>query len=72
MSPVVSLADEGYRQFGPLPAAAGGQTATQIAEVASKCADWPSAPGSAGGRAGMAGGSSPALKSSMSSTAPLT
>jgi len=40
MSHVLSLADVGYRQFGQLPAAGGGQTADQIAEAAGKIADY--------------------------------
>ena len=40
MSQILSLADVGYRQFGPLPAVGGGQTAIQIAEAAGKLADY--------------------------------
>ncbi|MGA2253716.1 MAG: hypothetical protein ABSG53_03565 [Thermoguttaceae bacterium] len=40
MSHILSLADVGYRQFGPLPATGGGQTAIQIAEAAGKLADY--------------------------------
>ena len=43
MSPIVTLADEGYRQFGPLPAAGGGLTAKEIAKAASKLADYDAA-----------------------------
>ena len=43
MSPVVSLADEGYRRLGPLPVAGGGQTADQLAKAASKLADYEAA-----------------------------
>ena len=35
MSRIISLADEGYRKFGPLPQSGGGLTADQVAERAS-------------------------------------
>jgi len=43
MSPIVSLSDVGYRQFGPLPATGGGLDANQVAATATQCRDYEAA-----------------------------
>jgi hypothetical protein len=40
MSPIVSLSDVGYRQFGPLPSGGGGLNPRQLAWIASQCSDY--------------------------------
>jgi hypothetical protein len=43
MSPIVSLSDVGYRQFGLLPAAGGGLDPRQLATTAAQCGDYEAA-----------------------------
>jgi hypothetical protein len=40
VSPILSLSDAGYRQFGPLPAVGDGLDAQQLAFTASQCGDY--------------------------------